>query len=97
MRDAKRTLDRVVIGNRDEAHPTLATGFIHALRVGVRLAEAGTAQREVAAVRREPRVDVQIATLECHISRLGDGADGAAPISTSFTAPAPQDFRNSTG
>src|ERR1700690_341479 len=61
MRDAQRSLDRVVVGDRDQRHPAANAGVVEHVRVRVRLTEAGPAKRVVAAVGRPGGVDVQIA------------------------------------
>jgi hypothetical protein len=59
--DAQRTLERVVVGDRHVAHPAQAADAIDTLRLRERLPEAGPAEGVVAAVRREDRMNVEIA------------------------------------
>ena len=65
VRDAQRTLDRVVVADRDVRHAALPADAIHALGLRVRLAETCAAECVVPAVRRVDRVDVQVATAHC--------------------------------
>ena len=61
MGDPERALDGVVVADRDEAHPTALAHPVDALGIAERLAEPRSPQRIVPAVRRERRVNVQIA------------------------------------
>ncbi len=82
VRDPQRTLDRVVVGDRDEGHATRLAGAVDALGLRVRLAELGAAERVVAAVRRVDRVDVQVAAVHC--SRCSPSRGRFLPFSGAF-------------
>lgn len=61
LRDSQRSLERVVVRDRDERHPALPADPVDALRLSERLPEPGTAERVVAAVGRVEGVDVEVA------------------------------------
>ncbi len=63
--DPKRTLERVVVADRDQVHPARAAAVVNAFGCRERLTELCAPKRVVAAVGRVDRVDVQVATGHC--------------------------------
>src|SRR5262249_43369197 len=86
VRDAEGALDGVVVADGHVPHAAPAAEAVDALRMGVRLAEPGPAERVVAAVRREPRMDGGGAACSrgIHYSRCSRrlGRRSAIPISS---------------
>ena len=70
MIDTKRALNRVVVADRYETHTASTTNVIDTLRVGVGLSEPRPPERIVAAVGREPGMDMEVAEGRAHHHRL---------------------------
>jgi hypothetical protein len=94
--DAQRTLERVVVGDRHVAHPAQAADAIDTLRLRERLPEAGPAEGVVAAVRREDRMNVEIAARgrrpsdRIHAPGLRAGPDDLHGAQAGITAASPE-------